>query len=92
MNWLIRQLTGAPDSVRIEAYVARGRGSSAAELLGAVREPDAQEVAVEQAAPASLVSTGFSSQDESQYIDTAVPTPLLDVEHGTDGGAVPSTD
>ncbi len=136
VKWLLRQLKGAPDGVRIEAYVARGRGSSAAELLGTVREnpsllvaadgkelrsfrvamsapmgakrgrgrgsfidstldlvdtfygevlqnlrvwsaappklrqPDAEDVAVEQAAPASLVSTGFSSQDEPTYMNT----------------------
>ena len=130
VNWLVRQLAGAPDDVRIEAYVAHGRGSSAAELLGPIREnpsvllptggkelrsfrvalsapmgakrgrgrgsfidstiaaidafygdvlqnlkawsaappklrqPDAEQVAVEQSAPVSLVSTGFSSQDE----------------------------
>jgi len=130
VNWLIRQLANAPDSLRIEAHVARGRGASAAELLGAVRDnptlllgdggkelrsfrvalsapmgskrgrgrgsfidstlaavdkfyvdvlqnlkawsaappqlrhPAAEKVATEQPAPASLVSTGFSSQDE----------------------------
>src|SRR5829696_8368660 len=36
VNWLVRQLQ-TPDSVRVDAYVAHGRGSSAAELLGAVR-------------------------------------------------------
>jgi len=130
VNWLVRQLAGAPDSLRIESYVAHGRGSSAAELLGAVREngglligaegkelrsfrvamsapmgakrgrgrgsfidstlaaidgfygdvlqslkawaaappklrhPDAEQVSVEQPTAASLVSTGFSSQDD----------------------------
>lgn len=133
INWLVRQLSAAPGSVRIEAYVARGRGSSAAELLAAVREnpnlllgaegkelrsfrlamsspmgakrgrgrgsfidsllgaidafygdvlqglkvwsaappklrqPDAEELAVEQPAPTSLVTTGFSSQDVPPY-------------------------
>jgi hypothetical protein len=133
VNWLVRQLADAPDSVRVEAYVAHGRGASAAELLGAVRanpglllaaegrelrsfriavsapmgpkrgrgrgsfidstlgavdtfygevlqslrawaaapprlrQPDAEKVAVEQPAPASLVSTGFSSQDEPAH-------------------------
>lgn len=37
VNWLARQLKNAPDSSRIEAFVAHGRGSSAAELLAAVR-------------------------------------------------------
>lgn len=130
VNWLVRQLASAPASVRIEAYVAHGRGSSAADLLGVVRDnpavllgdgskelrsfrigqssqmglkrnkgrgsfidsvlvavdafysevlqnlkvwsasppslrkPAAEKVAAEQPAPPSLVSTGFSSQDE----------------------------
>lgn len=37
VNWLVRQLKDAPDSVRVEAFVAHGRGSSAAELLREVR-------------------------------------------------------
>lgn len=41
VNWLVRQLKDAPDSVRVEAFVAHGRGSSAAELLRAVRETPA---------------------------------------------------
>lgn len=38
VNWLVRQLKTAPDSLRIETYAAHARGSSAAELLGTVRE------------------------------------------------------
>ncbi len=38
VNWLVRQLKDAPDSVRLEAFVARGRGASSAELLGTIRE------------------------------------------------------
>lgn len=38
VNWLVRQLKAAPDSVRVESFVVRGRGSAAAELLSAVRE------------------------------------------------------
>ena len=38
VNWLVRQLKNAPDSARLEAFVQHGRGSSTAELLGAVRE------------------------------------------------------
>lgn len=38
VNWLIRQLKAATDSVRVETFAAHARGSSAAELLGAVRE------------------------------------------------------
>jgi hypothetical protein len=141
VKWLVRQLANAPDSLRIEAYVARGRGSSAAELLGAVRDdtsllistdekelrsfrvamsapmgakrgrgrgsfidstlsavdhfysdvlqslkawsaaplklrqPDAERVAVEQPSPASLVSTGFSSQDAPSAADENPASP-----------------
>lgn len=38
VNWLVRQLKAAPESLRIEAFVANGRGAGAAELLGTVRE------------------------------------------------------
>jgi hypothetical protein len=38
VNWLVRQLKAAPDSVRIETFNSHGRGSSAADLLGTVRE------------------------------------------------------
>ena len=38
VNWLLRQLKNAPDTTRVEAFVAHARGSQAAELLGAVRE------------------------------------------------------
>ena len=38
VNWLVRQLKSAPNSVRVESFVARGRGSAMAELLGTVRE------------------------------------------------------
>ncbi|MCW2774489.1 MAG: hypothetical protein JWN91_2815 [Nocardioides sp.] len=38
VNWLVRQLKAAPDSTRIETFVAHARGSSAAELLSTVRE------------------------------------------------------
>lgn len=135
VKWLVRQLADAPNAVRVESYVAHGRGSSAAELLGAtrdnpglllppggkelrsfrvavtmpmgakrgrgrgsfidstlatidafysdvlqslkawsaappkLRQPDAEVIATEQPAPASLVSTSFSSQDEPRYED-----------------------
>ena len=40
INWLIRQLKGAPDALRIDAFAAHSR-SSMSELLGDVREnPD----------------------------------------------------
>jgi hypothetical protein len=38
VNWLVRQLKSAPDSVRVEAFAARSRGAGAAELLRSVRE------------------------------------------------------
>lgn len=38
VNWLVRQLKNAPDSTRVECFNAHARGSSAAELLGTVRE------------------------------------------------------
>lgn len=38
VNWLVRQLKNAPETVRIESYIAHGRGSSSAELLHTVRE------------------------------------------------------
>lgn len=37
VNWLVRQLKNAPESTRVEAFVAHGRGTSAAELLAAIR-------------------------------------------------------
>jgi len=38
VNWLLRQLRDAPDSLRIEAFVMHGRGDGASELLGSVRD------------------------------------------------------
>lgn len=37
VNWLVRQLRAAPETVRIEASVVHGRGPGAAELLKVVR-------------------------------------------------------
>lgn len=37
VNWLLRQLGRAPDTVRIESFVMHGRGACAAELLRDVR-------------------------------------------------------
>ena len=45
VNWLARQLKNAPDSTRVEAFANHSRGSSAAELLAAVRENPASLVA-----------------------------------------------
>lgn len=44
VNWLIRQLKNAPGATRVECFNSRARGSSAAELLGAVRENPASLV------------------------------------------------
>ncbi|TWH73609.1 hypothetical protein JD78_02133 [Modestobacter roseus] len=41
VNWLVRQLRAAPESVRIEAFAMHARGPGAAELLRAVREDSA---------------------------------------------------
>ena len=38
VNWLIRQLKTAPESVRVEAFALNTRGAGATELLGKVRE------------------------------------------------------
>ncbi|WP_217630316.1 hypothetical protein [Nocardioides exalbidus] len=38
VNWLVRQLKAAPDSTRVETFVAHARGSQAAELLSVVRD------------------------------------------------------
>ena len=38
VNWLVRQLKQAPDSVRLESFAAYTRGPGNAELLKAVRE------------------------------------------------------
>jgi hypothetical protein len=38
VNWLLRQLKAAPDSVRLEAFVAHSRGPGSADLLKSVRE------------------------------------------------------
>lgn len=38
VNWLLRQLKAAPDTARVESFVAHGRGAAMAELLGAIRE------------------------------------------------------
>jgi len=41
VNWIVRQLKHAPDSTRIESFVANARGAGSAELLGKVREDSA---------------------------------------------------
>jgi hypothetical protein len=38
VNWLVRQLKNAPDTVRVEAFAAHARGASSAELLCKIRE------------------------------------------------------
>ncbi len=38
VNWLVRQLRSAPDSLRVESFAMHSRGAGAAELLHAVRD------------------------------------------------------
>lgn len=38
MNWLVRQLKDAPDTVRIEAFAMHARGGGATDLLRRVRD------------------------------------------------------
>ena len=38
VNWLVRQLKSASESVRVEAFMANARGEGSAELLSTVRE------------------------------------------------------
>jgi len=45
VNWLVRQLKNAPDSIRVEAFANHARGSSTAELLSTVRDNPAALVA-----------------------------------------------
>ncbi len=37
INWLVRQLKDAPESLRIDCFARHGRGTSTSELLGEVR-------------------------------------------------------
>ncbi|MGY2079898.1 hypothetical protein [Modestobacter sp. SYSU DS0657] len=41
VNWLVRQLKAAPETVRIEAFAMHARGAGATELIKAVREDPA---------------------------------------------------
>lgn len=45
VNWLVRQLRNAPDTVRVEAFALHGRGAGAVELLRDVRTDSATLVA-----------------------------------------------
>ncbi|WP_213455877.1 stress response protein [Rhizomonospora bruguierae] len=38
VNWLLRQLRAAPETLRLEAFIMHGRGAGAADLLRNVRE------------------------------------------------------
>ncbi len=38
VNWLVRQLKGAPEGLRVEAFAAHGRGTSTAALLKDLRD------------------------------------------------------
>jgi hypothetical protein len=76
VNWLIRQLKGAPESVRVEAFAAFSRGSGTAELLRAVREN-----------PSLLVA---DSQKEIRSFRIAFTTPLGQKRARGRGGAIDS--
>jgi hypothetical protein len=45
VKWLLRQLSAAPDTLRIEAFEARARGAGTAQLLRDVREDPARLIA-----------------------------------------------
>lgn len=45
VNWLVRQLKDAPDDVRVDAFVAHGRGSGTSELLRDIRADPGKLVA-----------------------------------------------
>ena len=45
VNWLIRQLRSAPDSLRVEAFAIHARGAGTAELLKDIRESPALLIA-----------------------------------------------
>jgi hypothetical protein len=45
VNWLVRQLRVAPETVRVEASVAHGHGPGSAELLKVVRDQPAKLIA-----------------------------------------------
>ncbi|CAA9244631.1 MAG: FIG00817171: hypothetical protein [uncultured Corynebacteriales bacterium] len=45
VNWLVRQLRSAPETVRVEASVAHSRGPGTAELLKVVRDEPARLIA-----------------------------------------------
>lgn len=62
VNWLVRQLKDAPDSIRVEAFAAYARGSGTAELLREVRND-----------PASLLD---DSKKEIRTFRLAQVTPL----------------
>lgn len=62
VNWLVRQLKAAPDTLRVEAFVWHGRGAGATELLRDVRQQ-----------PGLLVS---DPKRELRAFQLAVTTPL----------------
>jgi hypothetical protein len=72
VNWLIRQLRAAPETVRVEAFVMRARGASTAELLKDIRED-----------PSVLVA---DSTKEIRTFRIAVSTPM-GAKRGTGRGS-----
>lgn len=76
VNWVVRQLKTAPDSVRVEAYQAFSRGGSTAELLRDVR-----------ANPALLLA---DAKNEIKAFRLALTRPLGPKRGRGRGGAIDS--
>lgn len=92
INWLVRQLREAPDSTRIETFVAHGRGSATAELLGAVREnahclvdPSGREIRSFRIATISSMATK-RGRGRGAFIDSALSA--VDTFYGTVHGSL----
>jgi len=59
VNWLIRQLKNAPESLRVEASAMHARGPGNAELLKVVRDnPDGRRLPVRRSGVPSTVDCG----------------------------------
>jgi hypothetical protein len=76
VNWLVRQLKSAPDSLRLEAFAAHARGASTASLLKEVRED-----------PAALVQ---DPKRELRSFRLALTSPLGTKRGKGRGGAIDS--
>ena len=86
VNWLVRQLKSAPDTLRIEVFAHGGRGAGASELLSEVREnpkcvlPDPKKeprtFRVEMSAPMGIKR----GRGKGSFIDTVLD--LIDGFYG----------